>query len=140
MESRSRSPAHQGSYVREVLAGLFVSNFLEPLRNFPYLEPDFTIDTVIERFDAANYPVLPVLDAENRLQGIVVLEEVHLAAQSENVRPWLLAVDLMRPLERPLLPEDRLIEAMELFVEYDLLAIPVVENVKQAKSSAGSTV
>lgn len=30
VESRSRSPAHQGSYVREVLAGIRVSEFLSP--------------------------------------------------------------------------------------------------------------
>jgi CBS-domain-containing membrane protein len=69
--------------------------------------------------------VLPVLDEGGRLQGVVVLEEVHLAAQAAHARSWLLAADLMRRLERPLRPEDRLDKAMELFVENDLLALPV---------------
>ena len=58
----------------------------------------------------------------------MVLEEVHRAAQAEHARHWLLAADLMRPLERPLAPEDRLDEAMELFADQDLLALPVTED------------
>jgi CBS domain-containing protein len=50
--------------------------------------------------------------------------------QADKSRSWLLAADLMRPLERPLCPDDRLDEAMELFAESDLLAMPVVESVK----------
>jgi CIC family chloride channel protein len=128
VESRSRSPAHQGSFVREILAGLRVSRFLEPGREFPSLRPRDTLATIIERFDGLAYPVLPVVDEERRLLGVVVLEEVHLAAQAAHARSWLLAADLMRAVDRPLKPEDRLDEAMELFVEADLLALPVTAD------------
>jgi CIC family chloride channel protein len=125
VESRSRSPAHQGSYVREVLAGLRVVQFLKPGRAFPSLQTCDTLPTISKRFDETGSPVLPVLDEGGRLQGIVVLEEVHLAAQAAHAQAWLLAADLMRSLPRPLRPEDRLDKAMELFAEYDLLALPV---------------
>jgi CIC family chloride channel protein len=128
VESRSRSPAHQGSYVREVLAGLRVAPFLKADGEFPFLRPRDTLATIIERFGGLADPVLPVLDEEKRLLGVVVLEEVHLAAQTAHARSWLLAADLMRPLPRPLRPEDRLDEAMELFVEADLLALPVSDG------------
>ncbi len=128
VESRSRSPAHQGSYVREVLAGLRVSRFLTAGRDFPFLNARDHLATIIERFDGLAYPVLPVVDDEKRLLGVVVLEEVHLAAQTSLAREWLLAADLMRPVSRPLRPDDRLDEAMELFVESDLLALPVTEG------------
>src|SRR5262249_55417964 len=120
VESRSRSPAHQGSFVREVLAGLRVARFLETPRDFPFLVARDNLATVVERFNGLAYPVLPVLDAEQRLLGVVVLEEVHLAIQASHARSWLLAADLMRRVERPLHPEDRLDEAMEIFVESDL--------------------
>jgi CIC family chloride channel protein len=128
VESRSRSPAHQGSFVREVLAGLRVSRFLDAGHAFPFLGPHDTLATIIERFNGLAYPVLPVVDEERRLLGVVVLEEVHLAAQAAHARSWLLAADLMRSVPRPLRPDDRLDEAMELFVECDLLALPVTED------------
>jgi CIC family chloride channel protein len=128
VESRSRSPAHQGSYVREVLVGLRVACFLQPGREFPFLKSRDTLDTIIERFNGLTYPVLPVLDDQQRLLGVVVLEEVHLAAQAAHAREWLLAADLMRPLPLPLHPDDRLDRAMELFADADLLALPVCEG------------
>jgi CIC family chloride channel protein len=128
VESRSRSPAHQGSYVREVLAGLRVARFVEAARDFPFLKSRDTLDTIIERFNGLVYPVLPVVDDQQRLLGVVVLEEVHLAAQAAHAREWLLAADLMRPLPRPLRPDDRLDQAMELFADADLLALPVCQS------------
>src|SRR5262249_3063777 len=107
VESRSRSPAHQGSYVRELLAELRVSRFLDPGRAFPSPRAGDSLATVIERFDGLAFPILPVLDGEGRLLGVVVLEEVHLAVQAAHARPLLLAADLLRPLARALRPDDR---------------------------------
>src|SRR5581483_10510919 len=39
VESRSRSPAHQGSYVRDVLAGVRVDQFVKPGWDGPVLHP-----------------------------------------------------------------------------------------------------
>jgi len=128
VKSRSLSPAHQGSYVREVLAGLKVAGFLRVERDFPFLLPGDPLATVLDRFAAAPYPVLPVVDPNKRLQGVVVLDEVHLAARSATAGTWLLAADLMRSTVEPLTPDDRLDRAMELFVENDLLVLPVVDG------------
>src|SRR5205085_11093940 len=49
VESRSRSPAHQGDYVRDVLAGIKVEQFLVPDGLIPALGPADRLDTVIER-------------------------------------------------------------------------------------------
>jgi CBS domain-containing protein len=88
---------------------------------------------VIEQLSGSAYPVLPVVDADQRLVGVVILEEVHLASRSPNVQPWVLAADLMRSTVQPLQPEDRLDRAQELFVENDLLALPVVDNLKDRR-------
>jgi CIC family chloride channel protein len=127
VESRALSPAHQGSYVREVLAGLKVSEFLTGSAP-PVLKMNDPLLVVIDRLDSSSVPVLPVVDETNRLQGVVVLDEVHLAAQAGSSGTWLLAADLMRLGVTALTPDDRLDRAMELFVELDLLAIPVVDN------------
>src|SRR5262249_27343937 len=97
VKSRALSPAHQGSYVREVLAGLKVSGFLLPGLEVPALRPEAPLAAVIDRLSVTGLPALPVIDDQRRLQGVLVLDEVHLAAQGETAGTWLLAADLMRP-------------------------------------------
>ncbi len=130
---RSLSPAHQGSYVREVLTGLRVRQFLKPDGPVPMLRPGDALATVIERMAESPFTVLPVVDKDKRLLGVVNLEEVHRASLSQDLRGWLMAEDIMRQVEHPLLPSDRLDEALEAFVENDLLAMPVIEDEKSRK-------
>jgi CIC family chloride channel protein len=131
VKSRALSPAHQGSYVREVLAGLKVSAFLKQGTTPLVLRPNDSLLVVMDRLESSGLPALPVVDGHGSLQGMVVLDEVHLATRSGQDGTWLLAADLMRSEVDPLTPEDRLDRAMELFVEQDLLALPVVNDVKQ---------
>ncbi len=49
VESRSRSPAHLGDYVREVLAGMRVAQFLTPDSPVPALRPGEKLDAVITK-------------------------------------------------------------------------------------------
>jgi CIC family chloride channel protein len=131
VESRSRSPAHQGSYVREVLTGVRVSEFLSSQQGTAVLHPGDTLDTVIAQLSDTPYATLPVVDAKNRLLGVVSLEDAHLALHEPALRPLALAEDLMRTGIQPLTPDDTLDRALELFVENDLLALPVVDDLKR---------
>jgi len=131
VESRSRSPAHQGAYVREVLAGVRVNEFLSPQRATAVLHPADPLDTVLDRLEAAPHAILPVVDAGSRLLGAVNLEEVHQAFFEPALKPLVCAEDLMRTDIRPLTPDDTLDRALELFVENDLLVLPVVDDLKQ---------
>src|SRR5262249_15068942 len=128
VESRSRSPAHQGDYVREVLSGLHVGAFVTPQQEVPALRLGDRLTEVIDRLSTTTFHALPVTDAEGRLLGVVSLEEVHLASTLPHARPLVLAADLMRSDVTPLRPEDRLDRALELFVESDLLALPVIDG------------
>jgi CIC family chloride channel protein len=126
--SRSASPAHQGSWVREVMAGLRVRQFLPTNWQGPFLHPEDPVAGLVQKFDTAEGEILPVVDKERRLLGVVGLEAVHLAEQTEFARPLLLAADLMRTDVQPLRPDDGLDWAMELFAENDLLALPAVDG------------
>jgi chloride channel protein, CIC family len=131
VESRSRSPAHQGDYVRDVLADLRVSQFVSLGEPFPVLKPGDRLTDVIERLSDSAYKVLPVLNSEERLLGVVSLEEVHLASQSPNLLAFIVAADLMRVDVTPLQLDDRLDRAVELFVENDVEALPVIDGASQ---------
>jgi CBS domain-containing protein len=86
---------------------------------------------VLEEFNKTDYSVLPVADEKNRLVGVVNLEELHHATQSPYAKPLILVTDIMRTDIRPLQQDDSLDRAQELFVENDLLALPIVDDLKQ---------
>lgn len=124
--TRSLSPAHQGDYIREVLAGLQVRQFLTS-QPVPTLRAGERLPQVIERLSKSEYHGLPVVDEHGRYLGMVSLEEVHLASCSPSVGSLVVAADLMRSDVPPLRPDDRLDRALELFVESDRLALAVVD-------------
>ena len=132
VESRSLSPAHQGSYVRQVLAQVCVNQFFKPIDGAT-LSPQDSLDKVLDRLSMASCSVLPVVDSENRLLGVVTLDEVHLASQSPSLKALVLVEDLMRSDVQPLTPEVTLDRALELFVENDLLSLPVVGNLEERR-------
>jgi CIC family chloride channel protein len=133
VEGRAYSPAHQGSYVRQVLAEVLVSEFLSPGQTVITLLCNDPLALVIDRLSDGQFPILPVVDGDRRLLGAVNLEEVHLASQAPNLKPLVLAADLMRSDIQPLTPDDTLNRALELFVENDLMALPVVDDLQSRK-------
>jgi CIC family chloride channel protein len=128
VESRSRSPAHQGSYVRDVLAGVRVSQFLNDGWTGPMLRAGDPLAAVVGQFQDPTMPVLAVVDDAGRLLGVVSPEEVSVALQTSAAGPLLVAADLTRGGVTPLGPDDDLDRALELFVENDLLALPVADG------------
>ena len=105
--------------------------FLSPEQIVTVLRPVDSLATVIERLSEAPYPILPVVDEGNRLLGVVDVEEVHLASQAPSLTPLVPAADLMRTDVQPLTPEDTLDRAQELFVENDLLTLPIVNDLQR---------
>ena len=128
VESRSRSPAHQGSYIRDVLSGVRVGQFLSDGWTGPAIHPGDPLAAVVDHFQDPAHPVLPVVDDAGRLLGVVSPEEVSIALQTSAAGPLLVAADLTRGGVTPLAPDDDLDRALELFVENDLLALPVADE------------
>ncbi|HZU35257.1 MAG TPA: chloride channel protein, partial [Gemmataceae bacterium] len=126
VESRSLSPAHQGFYIREVLAGQTVAQLLRGLPEPGLLRPDDNIDTVMDRFDQSSRTVLPVVERTGRLLGVIHLHEIYWTAIRRETLPWILASDLMRGNIKPLQPDHSIERAVELFAENDLPELPVV--------------
>jgi len=133
VEGRAYSPAHRGSFIREVLAEVRVSEFLDPQRKFTSLKPGDSLATISERLADADSSVLPVVNEAGRLLGVVNLEEAFLASQSPSLGSLVLATDMMLSGVLPLTPDDTLDRAQELFIENDLLALPVVNDLEQRK-------
>lgn len=128
LESPAHSPAHTGDYVRAVLRNISVRQFLTAGKEFPALQHDTPLLSVIERLADSSYQALPVLNARGQLLGMVNLDDVHMASQSPNLGPLIVATDLMRPKIRPLQPDDSLDVVVERFVENNLDVLPVIDE------------
>ena len=112
---------------------MYVRQFLVREQVFHVVHPGDSLAAVLDRLDGSLYTVLPVVDAENRLLGVIDLEEAHQAAHAGDLGPLLVAEDLMRSDVRPLTPDDTLDRALELFVENDVMALPIVADLLQRK-------
>ena len=127
VEGRSYSPAHQGDYVRAVLAGNTVGQLLAVAPQTEPLKLGDHLATIIDRFDATARVVLPVVDSDGGLAGVIHLHELYWTANRCDAMTWILATDLMRSVQ-PLTPDDSLERASELFVANDLPELPVVSK------------
>jgi CBS domain-containing protein len=112
----------------QIGTGLRVAQFLKPDEAIPLLQPSERLPDILNRLSDASYHALPVVDADGHLLGVVSLEELHVASRSPHLGALVLAADLMRSDVIPLQPDDRLDRALELFVENDLMALPVVDG------------
>ncbi|MEX2186532.1 MAG: chloride channel protein [Pirellulales bacterium] len=133
VECKSRSPAHQGDYVLEVLAGMHVRQFLRPHATTPMLHLGDPLRLVVEQLSNSTFHGLPVTDDGGRYLGLVSLDEVHLAAMSAHLQSLIVAEDLMRTDVPPLEPQFTLDRALELFIESDCLDLPVVDDEQSRK-------
>jgi CIC family chloride channel protein len=126
---RTVSPAHQGSLVMEALSTLLVRDFLKPDAPLTTLHADEPIAAVVTRLGDTLHRVLPVLDADGRLLGVVDLDEQLLHAlhppDDWNGRPVRAAMRADPPVLRP---TDTVGQALEIFLQADLPALPVVDN------------
>jgi CBS-domain-containing membrane protein len=93
---------------------------------------------VFGRFDSATVDgntitAVPVVDAQDRLVGIVDLEEVYLASHTPASQSLLLAADLMWSDVAPVLAEESIETVYASFVESELTALPVVDNLEDRR-------
>ena len=134
VESRALSPAHQGSFLQHLLGNAVVGQYFNAGEALPtMLHPSDPLATVLQRMNQANITVLPVVDDQHRLLGVVNLQEVHYASQSATLQPLVLAADLMRSDVTPLQADDPLERAQQLFVTSDLLALPLVNHLDERR-------
>ncbi len=128
VESRSRSPAHQSEFVRGMLSGLAVGQFISRDHPPSLAQPQDSLDKVLANFSGRSHTLLPVADPAGRLLGVISLEDAYVAVQLPGLHPVALAADLMRSDIVPLRLDDSIDHAMELFVENNVLELPVVDG------------
>ena len=136
LESRAHSPAHKGAHVRQLLANVRVGRFVVRGAPVPSVHPRDGLRRVVECLAESKLPVVPVVDDAQALVGVIDFENVYIASQEPEAAALIVAADLMRTDVVPLTVGDTLDRAQELFVDNDLLALPVVDDLTRLRPIA----
>ena len=98
----------------------------------PLQEVD-TFETIADRFLSSTYHFLPVVDVEQRLKGVVALEDLKgYLAMGEHLKS-VIALDVMRPPPEVLTPDQRLDEAISTLLSSEMRRVPVVNKLSEMK-------
>jgi CIC family chloride channel protein len=127
LETRTRSPAHRRAFVRTLLDGATIRSFMQTTA--PTIRRSTAVSEIIEKLIGSGLTALPVVDEQERLLGIVNVEDV-VASLPVTSHRLVIAADLVRDDILPLVPDDTVDVAQEAFVGEDVLVLPVVENLE----------
>ncbi len=87
-----------------------------------------SFERVLKALGETGVDLVPVLDAENRFQGVISYDEVKNTYYDPELRDLVIAEDLVETVEEPLEPEASLAHALELMDRHRVHSWPVVEG------------
>ncbi len=88
---------------------------------------------IADRFLINSNNFLPVVDAQQRLLGVVALQDLKEFLNANQDLGAVIAYDVMRPPPKCLTPGQRLLEALPTVLESELRNVPVVNNPAENK-------
>lgn len=92
-----------------------------------------TFREITDRFLSSAHNFLPVVDIEQRLLGVVALQDLKEYLNAGAELNYLIAYDIMRPPPPCLMPSQRLIDVLPVLLASEQLHVPVVNNMREYK-------
>ncbi|MBK7948431.1 MAG: chloride channel protein [Deltaproteobacteria bacterium] len=122
------SPVHRDAFLLDALKSIRVADLMTQGRAFVRFSPETPARIMLERISEATWQdVFPVLDASDRLAGLVTSDGLRVLANEGSDLPWAIAADLMQaPVSVRSTDDLRL--ATERIVNHGLREIPVVDE------------
>ena len=126
---RTDSPAHLGSFAVDILRLARVGESWEPQRGgTASVRENANLNALLELASDSNQDLYPVVNAEGKLIGELAVDDLQRAFLSEVPEELIVAMDLMRPVNGPLVPQDNLATAAKLLAERETDAVIVVSS------------
>jgi Kef-type K+ transport system membrane component KefB/CBS domain-containing protein len=97
-------------------------------RRPPVIAEDLPFDRVLKELGEGGAELLPVLDREGRLKGVISYDQVKNTLYDPVLRGLVIAEDLSLPVEDALAPDDSLAQALEAMDRHRVHSWPVVED------------
>lgn len=124
LETRSFSPAHRPTIVRNAFGSKTIAPFIQSMDEVPFVRQNDTLEVVVDRFMSSSVDLVPILDGNRALSGVLDRDDIVVAMQSA---PGLVIADDLARIIAPLSPDTPLDVALTRFVENNVLALPVVD-------------
>lgn len=136
LHNKFESPAHKSDATINVLEQLSVRDYYKKGRT-SVLEEGITLKGLTDIIAGTNEFVFPVKNAAGQISGILSINDARKLLYEDSLFELVLVKDLMR--KPVLLAEDTdLYSALLLFVETDLVQIPVVQAVGENGAAGGN--
>jgi CIC family chloride channel protein len=94
----------------------------------PPMRETVSLREIADRFLASSNNFLPIVDGQQRLIGVVALQDLKAFLNNNEQLAGVIALDLMRSPPKCLTPGQRLLDALPLVLESELCNIPVVST------------
>ena len=99
----------------------------------PPLPETARLKDIADRFLTGSNNFLPVVDAHQRLVGMVALQDLKEFLKTERELDAVIAADVMRPPPKCLTPNQRLLNVLPVVLESELKNIPVVNSLAECR-------
>jgi len=121
------SPVHRDAFLLDALKSIRVRDLMTQGRTFVRFGPRTPAHEMLERVSESTWQdVFPVVDAGERMVGLVSADGLRVLATEGTHLPWAIAADLMQPAAF-VHPDDDLRKATERLVAHGLRELPVVD-------------
>jgi CIC family chloride channel protein len=97
----------------------------------PPLRETVSIREIADRFLASPNNFLPIVDQDQRLIGMIALQDLKEFLHNNSDLDGVIALDLMRPPPKCLLPAQRVLDALPVVLASELRNIPVVNTMSE---------
>jgi len=121
-EGLAAREAEHGGAALDCTVGDLMRPPVEPVREHT------PVAEVAQRFLRSSYNFLPVVDADQRLVGVVALQDLKEHLTEDPGLRAVIAYDVMRPPPPVVTPGERLLAALPVIVASELRNVPVVNN------------
>jgi CIC family chloride channel protein len=135
VNNRRESPAHRADYIIDVLRGLRVADILDRSAVPPLVPMTTPLSDLNILFTRTQHEALPIVDEDDRMQGLVLLDDIREHLLTADFGGLILAADLMRHDVEPVRLSDDASTALGRLLAGETDELPVVEE-----SSPGTVV
>ncbi len=97
----------------------------------PPLRETVPLQQIADRFLASSNNFVPIVDWEQRLIGVIALQDLKEYLHDNQNLAGVIALDIMRPPPKCLTPGQRLLDALPVVLESELRNIPVVSTLTE---------
>jgi CBS-domain-containing membrane protein len=88
---------------------------------------------IADRFLASSNNFLPIVDANQRLVGVVALQDLKEFLNANQDLDGVIAYDVMRPPPKCLTPGQQLLDALPVVLRSELRNVPVVNSLSEGR-------